>query len=234
MRVTLRPLDAAGDEVPLEGCAGSLWSGRIDWDCRDARLRAAILATEPCAMPEREPSEPVPGALARLLAAVRGRRALVLLIDPVEALGPERIGLAEGVRLLGVAGEGGLACWDRALTLGLPMYGVRGTVACDLVRPTPANVLGSLGFGAFTCEEGLVPAELSEDPHGVAWRLPTPGEASVVVRGGFEAARIVGAAGSWRDAGSEGYVRIEFAAGGGRCWTQPRFVAPRRDHGHGG
>jgi len=234
MRVTLDPFAAPAEgRIPLHGGDGGLWSARLDWTCRDARLDARILAVDPIPLPEPEPSEAVPNALARIVAAVRGQRALVLLANPAAALGAERIALAEGVRLFSIASEADLACWDRALTLGVPAYGVRGTLGCDLFNPTPANVLSALGFGAFTCEEGLTPDEFVEDPHGVRWRLPEAGSAAVVVRGGFEAQRFVGAAGEWRDTGSEAYVRVEFATARGRCWTQPRFIAPRRS-GHGG
>ena len=231
MRVTLQPLAAGRCE--LHGTDAALWSQQLIWDCRDARLAMQVLAATPIELPSAEPSEPVPSALARLVAALRGQRALLVLLNPATALGAERIALAEGVRLFAISDERDLLCWDRALTIGLPVYGVRGTVACDLLKPTPENVLAALGFGAFSCEDGLTPIELVEDPYGVRWRLAESGEAAIIVRGGFEAQRLRGFAGEWRDAGGEGYVRIELTTAHGRCWTQPRFIAPRRSGGHG-
>ena len=234
MRVTLQPLVVADEaHIALPGCERTLWSRRLAWTCRDAAVEVQILAAEPIDLPAPEPSEPAPSALARLVAAVRGQRALLMLLNPATALGAERIALAEGVRLFAISDERDLLCWDRALTLGLPVYGVRGTVVCDLLKPTPENLLAALGFGAFSCEDGLVPVELVEGPHGVRWRLSESGEAAVIVRGGFEAQRLRGVAGEWRDGGGEGYVRMEFSTPHGRCWTQPRFIAPRRS-GHGG
>ena len=52
-------------------------------------------------------------------------------------------------------------------------------------------------------------------------------EATVIIRGGHEAAHLRGAAGEWRDRGNEGYVRIALRAGADACWTQPRLIAPR-------
>jgi hypothetical protein len=235
MRVSLQPLARVVDgRLAAEGADVSLWCGEVAWRCRDALLAARVLAAEPIALPAAEPSEPVPSALARLVAALRGQRALLLLLQPSIALGVERIGLAEGVRLFAIADERDVPCWDRALTLGLPVYGVRGAVVCDLLRPTPENLLSALGYGAFHCAEGLIPIELAEDPMGVRWRLSESGEAAVIVRGGFEAQRQRGVAGEWRDGGGEGYVRIEITTPKGRCWTQPRFIAPRRGGDHGG
>jgi len=235
MRVTLRPLAAAVDgRIELHGTDSALWSSSIAWNCSDATLTVRVIAVEPVALPTPEPSEPVPSALARLVTALRGQRALLLLANPAMALGAERIALAEGVRLFAIADERDLLCWDRALTIGMPVYGVRGTLVCDLLRPTPDNVLSALGFGAFSCEEGLAPVELVEDQKGVRWRLAETGEAAVIVRGGFEAQRLRGVSGEWSDGGGEGYVRIEFSTTHGRCWTQPRFIAPRRGGVHGG
>lgn len=235
MRVSLQPLAAGADgRIPVHGTDVALWAGRVAWACRDAPLRAMVIAADPVDLPPAEPTEPIPSALARLVASLRGQRALLLLANPAAALGAERIGLAEGVRLLAIADERDLLCWDRALTLGMPIYGVRGTLVCDLLRPTADNVLSALGFGAFRCEEGLAPVELAEDPYGVRWRLAEAGEATVIVRGGFEAHRQRGVAGEWRDGGGEGYVRMEFSTASGRCWTQPRFIAPQRSPTHGG
>ena len=53
----------------------------------------------------------------------------------------------------------------------------------------------------------------------------------VVVFGYQKADRINADHGSWRDRGSEGYVRLVAEAGERRCWTQPRLVMPGATHG---
>jgi hypothetical protein len=187
-----------------------------------------VLAAEPMAMPEAEASEPVAGAIARVVAATKGSHALLLLANPAEALGPARIALADGVRLFAITSEADLACWDAALALGVPVYGVRGCLVADLVRARPANLLSALAYGGALSCDGLEPAVLLEDRHGVRWALPTAGEGAVIVRQGFEIARIAGTEGQWIDRGNEGYIRIELHAAAGTCWTQPRFIAQRR------
>lgn len=206
---------------------GRLVVRRMLWTCRGTRLDARVIAAgEVPALPAPEPSEPVPGALARLALALRGTRALLWLANPAEALGPA-IPLAEGARLVGIGSDADLACWDAAIALGMPLYGVRGTLAMDLVRPTVEGALAALAYGGFRCEEGCSPLAIDEDRRGVAWRLVAPGEVAVIVRGGFEAERHVGDAGRRDDLGGEGSVRLEIRCGAGRCWTQPRFVAGR-------
>ncbi len=223
MRVTFIPLAVGSDRIPLS-CGGALWTRRIDWICAGVGLRLQVIGTEPVALPEPEPSEPVPGAIARVAQALRGTGALLTLLEPAAALGTERVLFAEGVRLFAITRSDDEVCWDIALSAGQPIYGVRGTVACDLARPSPAAALAALAYGGFTCEEGLSLVRLDEEPTGVRWTLPTVGEAAVIVRGGYEAARIAGEAGEWRDRGGEGYVRVALTAASGRCWTQPRFV----------
>lgn len=223
MRVTFSPLSA--DETIALSSGGSLWTRRLDWRCDGVRLRLQVIGLDRIELPEAEPSEPVPGALARVVGALRGSGALLALLDPASALGPGRVLYAEGVRLFGIVTPADEACWDEALSAGRPIYGLRGTIACELARPSPASALAALAYGAFTCEEGLSPTLLDEDRAGVRWRFPDATEATVIVRGGYEAVRTAGTNGEWRDRGGEGYVRVAFASPAGRCWTQPRFVA---------
>lgn len=228
MRVRCRLLESLADSVPIAGAEGGLWQARLLWQCRDALLDLRVLAAEPLELPTAEPSEPVAGAIARVVAATTGNQALLLLANPAQALGPARIALAEGVRLFAIASEADLACWDALLALGVPVYGVRGTLVVELVRARPANLLSALAYGGGLCCEGLEPLSLVEDRSGVGWTLPDEGEGVVIVRQGFEVARIAGREGAWIDRGTEAYVRLELRSSSGTCWTQPRFIAPRR------
>jgi hypothetical protein len=232
VRLTCEPLtaDLVDDRLPVQGANGvacELWSRRLEWPCRDRLLRVQIIAAEPIALPAAEPSEPVAGAIARLNQALRGSGGLPVLVNPAEAFGAERIALAEGMRLFAIASAEDEACWDAMLTLGQPVYGLRATVACDCRTTHPGAVISALAYGNFTCEEGLSLARLDETPQGVAYATAGDSEAAVIIRGGFEAARLAGHAGSWRDRGNEAYVRLVVRDGQGTCWTQPRFVAAR-------
>lgn len=227
MRVRCRLLDTLTDSIPIDGAEGALWQARLWWPCSDARLDLRVLAAEALALPDAEPSEPVAGAIARVVAATAGSHALLLLANPAEALGPSRIALADGVRLFAITSEADLACWDAVLALGIPVYGVRGTLVADLVRARPANFLSALAYGGVLCCEGMEPEALLEDRSGVRWTLPSAGEAAVIVRQGFEVAHQTGREGSWVDRGNEAYVRVELRTAAGSCWTQPRFIAPR-------
>lgn len=231
MRLRLRPLDATADAVPVLGSPRplALWHHRLDWTCAGTRLDLRILAAEAFPLPEPEPSEPVPGAIARVVRSLAGQGALALLANPAEALGPARIAFAEGVRLMSIAAEADEACWDAILGLGQPCYGVRGEVVVEVVNPRPAGVLSALSFGVFYCHEGLEPTSLDEDRQGVAWQAAEPVEATVFARGGFAVARQSGSEGRYADRGNEGSVRVVLRAGTRSCWSQPRFVAPRKD-----
>jgi len=228
MRVRCRLLEVLGDSVPIDGAQGALWQARMDWLCSDARLDMRVLAAEAVELPAAEPSEPVAGAIARLVAATRGSHALLLLGNPGQALGTSRVALAEGVRLFAVATETDMACWDAALALGMPVYGVRGCLVVDLVRARPANLRSAMAYGGMLCCEGLEPEALLEDRNGVRWTLPSTGEGVVIIRQGYEVARVAGREGAWIDRGNEGYVRVELHTDAGTCWTQPRFIAPRK------
>ncbi|MBA2481717.1 MAG: hypothetical protein H0V44_13725 [Planctomycetes bacterium] len=231
MRVTLDPGRIVGESVDVSDATGvvaKLWSRRIAWRCRDHVLDLQILAAEELPLPEAEPTEPVAGAVARIVKALAGSGALALLRDPAVALGPERIAFAEGLRLFAIASEADEACWDTMLSLGQPVYGVRGTLACEVMRPRPASVLSALAYGLFTCEEGLS-LRLHEDRAGVAYEVDRDDAVgTVIIRNGFEATRLTGRRGEYRDLGTEAYVRLVVRAGTAVCWTQPRFIAPQR------
>lgn len=231
MRLHLRPLAAEGDRCPIDGGPDGLelWHARLAWTCRGTPLDLRILAVEPLPLPEPEPSEAVAGAIARCLRACAGNGALVLLANPAAALGPERIALAEGVRLMAIASPEDEACWDALLALGQPCYGVRGSLAVEVLRPRPANLLSALSFGVFYASEGLDPTALDESPRHVAWTCAEAVEAEVVGRQGFTLARLAGPVGRYDDRGNEGVVRVVLRSSVGSCWTQPRFVAPRKD-----
>lgn len=229
MRFTLDPLNANGDAIPLSGdrALAPLWTQRLDWRCRDRRLDLQVIHAEPLALPAPEPTEPPEGAVARVERALAGTGALLMLRNPAEAFGTDRILYAEGCRLFGITTEADEASWDAMLTRARPVYGVRGLLACDALRPHPASVLSALQYGLFTCEEGLSLRRLAEDRLGVAWDTGREdASTTVVIRDGYEAATIAGAAGEWKDRGSEGYVRLVVRAGLDACWTQPRLIAP--------
>ena len=226
MRLHLRPLDATGDTCPAGPAV--LWHARVRWACRDAPLDLRVLAAEPLTLPAPEASEPVPGAIARCVRACAGQNAVLLLGNPAAALGVTRIALAEGVRLMAIETSEDEACWDALLALGQPCYGVRGSLAMELLRPDPAGILSALAFGAFQASDGL-DATISESPHHVAWSCSEPVAAEVIGRNGFPLASLRGPTGRYDDRGSEGVVRVALRAGERACWTQPRFVAPRKD-----
>ncbi len=231
MRLQLCPLDAVGDVCPVTGGPDglSLWHARLAWSCQDVRLDLRVLAPEPLALPQAEPSEAVPGAIARCLRACTGHGALLLLANPAAALGTERIALAEGVRLMGIATTEDEACWDALLAHGLPCYGVRDSLAVEVLRPQPANILSALSFGVFLASDGLQPEALDEGPHHVAWTCNEVVDAEIIGRSGFTLTELHGHAGRYDDRGNEGVVRAVLRAGDRACWTQPRFVAPRGD-----
>jgi len=232
MRVTCDLLTGA---LPVaygdDGTAIALWAHTGAWPCRERPLEFSVLAAAPIALPAAVAGEPVPGAIARLAHAALAGGGLLLLRAPGTAPGREQIAFAAGVRLFAITSAIDEACWDAALSLGLPIYGVRGRVVCAVRRPSPQALIAALAYGGFTCEDGLALARLDEDRAGVRWQVVDPGaiETTVVVRGGFPAARLTGPTGEWRDRGNEGYVRLVVSGPGGCCWTQPRFIAPRAD-----
>jgi len=231
MRLQLCPLAATGDSCPVSGGPDglALWHARLDWQCRGTSLDLRVLAPEPLVLPSPEPSEAVPGAIARCVRACAGNGGLLLLANPAIALGPDRIALAEGIRLMAIADAADEACWDALLALGQPCYGVRGTLTVDVLRPRAANLLSALSFGAFYASEGLEPITLEESPRHVAWSCAEAVSAEVLGRNGFALATTTGMSGRYDDHGNEGVIRVALHAGDRRCWTQPRFVAPRKD-----
>ncbi|MBA3938211.1 MAG: hypothetical protein H0X38_12165 [Planctomycetes bacterium] len=244
MRATCEPLDPAAQRagrIPVLGDGGrelcALWTQVLERPCSDRHLRLQVIAIEPMELPAAEPSESATGALARLERALRGSGALIALLNPA-VFPPAQIALAEGARLFALADAADEASWDAVLSLGLPVYGLRGRIACACLTAHPGAVLSALAYGNFACEEGLALERLDEDRAGVAWRTGVPAEATVIVRGGYEAARQQGAEGRWADRGNEAYVRLVIRSAGGTCWTQPRFIAPRagqpaqQQHGH--
>lgn len=230
MRLHLRPLAADGSSCPVAGGPPglALWHARLAWNCAGTPLDLRLLASEPLALPQPEPSEPVPGAIARCVRACAGSGALLLLANPAAALGPERIALAEGIRLMSIATPEDEACWDALLALGQPCYGVRDSLSIELLRPDPLGVLSALAFGSFQACDGLA-ATISESPRHVAWTCDEAVAAEIIGRSGFTLASQTGTSGRYDDRGNEGVVRAVLRAGGRACWTQPRFVAPRKD-----
>jgi hypothetical protein len=239
VRLTCEPLSAPDGtgELPVRDDQGrvacALWSHVARWVCKDVELAIQVIAPEAVALPAPEASEPAPGAIARLTQALMGSGGLLLLRNPASAFGPEKIAFAQNVRLFAIASAEDEATWDAMLSLGQPVYGVRGTVACACRTAHPGAVISALAYGTFTCEEGLAVAVLDESRQGVKWTLPVEAETAVIVRDGFEAGRIRGAAGQWQDRGSEGFVRLVMRAPGGTAWTQPRFIAPVQQKGAG-
>ncbi|GEM_PF-3577487 len=232
MRLTLEPLAAGIQDAQVEvhgpsGIVGALWTRVLEWTCRDQLVQLQVLSADEIVLPESEASEPVIGAIARLRQALHGSGGLLILRNPHGTFGLERIALASGVRLFAIASSADEACWDAALSLAQPVYGLRGTIACDTTRVHPAAVISALAYGNFVCEEGLRLERLDEDRTGVRVIAGQPIEATVIVRGGFEAARLNGNDLRYDDRGTEAYVRLVLHSAQGRCWTQPRFVQAR-------
>lgn len=239
VRLTCEPLaaPAGSGDLPVHDDQGrvvcALWTHVAAWLCKDAELAIQVIAPEPIALPEPETSEPVPGAIGRLVRAIMGSGGLLLLRNPAAAVGAEKIAFAEGVRLFAIATPADEAAWDAMLSLGQPVYGVRGAVACACRTAHPGAVISALAYGTFICEEGLPVAVLDESRQGVKWSLPQDADTAVIIRNGFEAGHIRGTAGEWHDRGSEGYVRLVMRSPGGTAWTQPRFIAPVQQKGTG-
>jgi hypothetical protein len=237
MRITLDPLAADADgAIPFngpEGRLGALWSAPLRWTCRGTLLDLRVIAAEAVVLPDAEPSEPVESAVARVLQAIAGQGALLAVLNVGEAFGPDRITFTEGVRLFAISTPADVGCWDAALSRGLPVYGLRGTIAADVLTPRPTGVISALAYGLFLCEEGLRLTHFNEDRAGLTWTCAeSDAVATVVARGGFEIATIPGPTGSWQDLGNEAYVRVVVRRGDGACWTQPRFISPKKSGTH--
>jgi hypothetical protein len=218
---SLIPFSAADGQVMTK-----LWSHVLWWPTDQHVLDIQVIAPEAVVLPTPEPSEPPAGAISRLTNALIGTGGLVILRNPAAAFGRERILFASGVRLFAITSEADEQCWDAMLTHGQPIYGIRDTVACPVRQAHPAAIISALAYGTFTCEAGLSVAVLDETRSGVSWELPENAETSVIVRDGFEADRITGHKGAWKDRGNENYVRLMMRSASGSAWTQPRFIAP--------
>ncbi len=217
--------------IELAPSAARLWCGRLDWTCREVPVRLRVLCDQPLDLPAPEFSEPPASAIARVIKHVANQGALVLLENPARALGAERIAFAEGVRLFGIATDGDVAAWDAMLSIGQPVYGVRGRLTLELDRPSALSAISALAYGLFTCDEGLSLDGLHEDRAGIGYVAPVATTASVIIRDGFEAGILTGAAGATvhrPDAGNETVIRLVISDGAGHTvWTQPRFVGRR-------
>lgn len=232
MQIAVRLMAGEGDSVPLVGTGvaegAALWRQRLEWMCDGRRLDLWVIAVEPVSLPEPEPTEPVPGAIARVLSHIRGNHVLTLLANPAEALGVADIRHAQGIRMFAIATEADRACWDAALGSGHIVYGIAGDAVCEVTTPRPASVISALAYGGYVACDGLVPTSLLEDRKGVTWEFATDTQVTVIIKNGFEAQRFQGKNGQWVDRGSEGCVRLEATAASGQCWTQPRFIAAAR------
>ena len=201
--------------------------------CYHQRFNDSARPRDPALSLPEASHQPVPGLIASVVAAARQHQALVILDHPAQALGQARMAYADGVRLLAIADPADESCWDVALGLGLPLWGVRGTLVLDVDHPPERcakGVLSGLTFGLFHCADGHELASLDEDRNGVAWTCPdgaASAETLVIIRGGFEAARLPGS-GRYDDRGHEGTVRLVVRSVNGAAFTQPRFIAGRR------
>ncbi len=232
MRLRFMPLANHDGHLPVRDDQGrervSLIVRDIDWQCADAGLRLRIFAVESPELPDVEASEPVAGALARILRALSGTGALVALLNPSVAFGVGRMALAEGVRLLAVADPADEACWDALLATAVPVYGLRGLALVDVLSPHPASVLSALAYGVFLACDGLEPRTYDEDRTGMRWTTQESVEASVFAKGGYEVQTGFGTAGAYQDQGTEAYVRLQLRSPAGVCLGQPRFIMPRQ------
>lgn len=238
MRLTADLL-ATDASLPLYDDQGqvrtTLWRQAIRWQCRDAFLDARLISCEELPLPEPEPTEPVVGALSRLLQWTRGTGTLLMLVNPAAAIGVEHIPVAEGVRLFGVGSDADMRCWDAILSTGQPVYGVCGSATLEVQSVKATSALSALAYGLFTSDTGMSLTGLHEDRAGVVYASDRATTADVIIKGGFEGGTLRGEPGeqvAWKDRGNEGYVRLAIHdAAGNRCLTQPRFVVQARAHG---
>lgn len=199
----------------------------IRWTCaNNTPLHCRLLSDQALPLIDAQADEPVEGALARIVQAYAFPRAVILLLNPNEAFGAERMLYAQGVSLCAIESDANEQCWDAMLAKGLPCFGVRGALSVVVRQCDPMSVLTALAYGIFTCSEGLTFKELEEDRKGVRWQVSDEGaEVRVIIKEGFEAA-CFGAHGEWHDRGTEGTVRLVAASPAGQAWSQPRFIMP--------
>ena len=139
---------------------------------------------------------------------------------------------AMGCGLIAITSGDRELCWDAALAKGLPIYGLRDDLILTMTRLRAASVMSALAFGVFHCVKGKAFAtmQLEDERQGVTWSGgPEDLSTAVILREGYEAQRLSGPAGEWRDRGNEGVVRLRMTAPshqGGGLWSQPRFIMP--------
>lgn len=214
---------------PRDAAAVGLWSRSVTWRCADGEPQWLAIAAEPVDLPVDEPSEPVPGAIARWVQWQREAGGLAVLMNPAAALPVQRLSFALGLACIGVANDADEQWWDAALGQGMPLFALRGR--CRMEASAARDPISALRFGLFIAEDGLQVDQYAEDTTGCSWRVADETvQASVVAAGGFEAAEL-GPEGSWQDTGREGAVRIAWRSATGVAFAQPRFVAPRAPGG---
>jgi len=193
-------------------------------------LRLISLEPIPAESLKTDPREGVEAAITRFAKQFRFPEALLILVNPAQALGEEHMAHAQGCGLLAIeTGEGEL-CWDAALAKGLPIYGLRDELRMVCRRVAATSVLSALAFGVFDCRQGaeLEAVQVHDDRNGVAWSGgPDDLQVSVILREGYEVHQANGPAGQWRDRGNEGVVRLRMTTpSGAKLWSQPRFIMP--------
>lgn len=216
------------------GDAMQLHQRHARWQCRDGEWDFCVISAAPLPeLPTAEPSEPLPGAIARCVAWARNYDAWVVLND-AEALGPLPLDHLLGIRLLRIDSPERLRLWDRLLSAGMPVYGLRGRLSIQHRIASARSLHSALGFGAFCCEDGLTLTDWQEDRSGIELVLAEEGSlrTRVVIRDGFEVDPLEGSSVRYQDRGHEGYVRLVVERDGeAGVWTQPRMIAPPPLHG---
>lgn len=219
----------ASDKTQLQVCHGEQLLGHIftcfvEWTCRDGALRVYCLSMDELAPPQAESTEPRIAALARLGQWARAHDAQ-LVIDGLDQYDESFYQHITVCRFLMIHNQQDIAVWDRVLSMGLPIFGMRGALHCLVRTPSVLSAFQALLFGSFYASDGLS-ISLDEQPH--ACRITSQDgkalQARVIVRGGMELKELSGADIDWKDSGQEGYVRFELQSDQAQAWTQPRFV----------
>jgi hypothetical protein len=226
LRVTLA--DLTDPTRPLPEALVGLHRQHVRAEVSNGRLAVTALAAAPLPpLPLPVGDEPVESVLAGWVAVARYPRGVLILHDPQAALGRERMPHALGCAAIALDAPGAESCWDAALSVGVPIYGVTGTIVAEAGRGGPVGLVAALAYGLFRCENGLALSSLREDRRGVAWQCPGAVAGRVIVRGGYEASVLSGEAGNWQDRGNEGFVRVVIdGPAGPAVWLQPRMVMP--------
>lgn len=201
----------------------------ITADGRELDLRLISLYPVPSESLGWSADEQVEGVITRLAHQFRYPQALLILVNPDEALGEDHMAHVMGCHLMAITSPARELCWDAALAKGLPIYGVRDELRLTMTRIRATSVLSALAFGVFDCRNGSDLSGLSIEDHreGVRWAGgPESMETAIVLREGYEIPQAPGPAGEWRDRGNEGVVRLRAQAGDATLWSQPRFIMP--------